>query len=50
MIGGPTVHHEGRAGDMRDTLADRTQAEKILGWRPKVSIEQGIADLLKREG
>jgi nucleoside-diphosphate-sugar epimerase len=50
MIGGPTVHHEGRAGDMRDTLADRTQAEQILGWRPKVSIEQGIADLLKREG
>jgi len=50
MIGGPTVHHEGRAGDMRDTLADRTQAGKILGWRPKVSIAEGIADLLKREG
>ena len=50
MIGGPTVHHEGRAGDMRDTLADRTQAEQILGWRPKVSIAEGIADLLKREG
>ena len=50
MIGGPTVHHERRAGDMRDTLADRTQAEQILGWRPKVSIEEGIADLLKREG
>ena len=50
MIGGQVVHHEGRAGDMRDTLADRTQAEKILGWRPKVSIEEGIADLLKREG
>jgi UDP-glucose 4-epimerase len=50
MMGGPTVHHEGRAGDMRDTLADRTQAEQILGWRPKVSIEEGIADLLNREG
>jgi nucleoside-diphosphate-sugar epimerase len=50
IIGGPTVHREGRAGDMRDTLADRTQAEQILGWRPKVSIEEGIADLLKREG
>jgi UDP-glucose 4-epimerase len=48
MIGGPTVHHEGRAGDMRDTLADRTQAERVLGWRPRVSIEEGIADLLKR--
>jgi UDP-glucose 4-epimerase len=47
MIGGPTVHREGRAGDMRDTLADRTQAERVLGWRPRVSIEEGIAELLK---
>jgi nucleoside-diphosphate-sugar epimerase len=47
MIGGPTVHREGRAGDMRDTLADRTEAERVLGWRPKVSIEEGIAELLK---
>ena len=47
MIGGPTVHREGRAGDMRDTLADRTEAERVLGWRPRVSIEEGIADLLK---
>jgi len=48
MIGGPTVRKPGRVGDMRDTLADRTHAEQILGWRPKVSIEEGIADLLKR--
>ena len=47
MIGGPTVHREGRAGDMRDTLADRTEAERVLGWRPRVSIEEGIAELLK---
>jgi len=47
MIGGPTVHHEGRAGDMRDTLADRTEAERVLGWRPRVGIEEGIAELLK---
>ncbi len=48
MIGGPTVRKPGRVGDMRDTLADRTHAEQVLGWRPKVSIEEGIADLLKR--
>jgi nucleoside-diphosphate-sugar epimerase len=47
MIGGPTVHREGRAGDMRDTLADRAQAERVLGWRPRVSIEEGISELLK---
>jgi UDP-N-acetylglucosamine/UDP-N-acetyl-alpha-D-glucosaminouronate 4-epimerase len=50
MIGGPTVHHAGRPGDMRDTLADCTQAERVLGWRPRVSIEEGIADLLKEQG
>jgi nucleoside-diphosphate-sugar epimerase len=47
MIGGPTVHRDARAGDMRNTLADRGEAERILGWRPRVSIEEGIADLLK---
>jgi UDP-glucose 4-epimerase len=47
MIGGPTVRQPGRVGDMRDTLADRTQAKRLLGWQPKVSIEEGIADLLK---
>ena len=50
MFGGPVIHHQGRPGEMRDTLADRTQAEQVLGWRPKVSIAEGIADLLKREG
>jgi nucleoside-diphosphate-sugar epimerase len=48
MIGGSTVRREGRAGDMRDTLADRAEAERVLGWRPKVSIEEGIADLVKK--
>ncbi len=48
MIGGPTVRKPARVGDMRDTLADRTQAERVLGWRPKVSIKDGLADLLKR--
>ena len=47
MIGGEKVHREGRAGDMRDTLADRREAERVLGWRPRVSIEEGIAGLLK---
>jgi nucleoside-diphosphate-sugar epimerase len=47
MIGGQTVHREGRAGDMRDTLADRREAKRVLGWHPRVSIEEGIAELLK---
>ncbi len=47
MIGGSVIHREGRAGDMRDTLADRSIAEQVLGWRPKISIEDGLSALLK---
>ncbi len=47
MFGGPTVHREGRAGDMRDTLADNREAARILGWHPEVSVADGIANLLK---
>lgn len=28
--------------DMKDTWADIKKAEKLLGWRPKVSLEEGI--------
>jgi nucleoside-diphosphate-sugar epimerase len=48
MIGGAVLHREARAGDMRDTLADRKEAERVLGWTPRVSIEDGIAELLQR--
>ncbi len=47
IFGGPFEHKPPRAGDMRDTLADRTRAARILGWAPRVSIEQGLADLLR---
>jgi nucleoside-diphosphate-sugar epimerase len=47
MIGGPTVRRDPRPGDMRDTLADNHEAARILGWHPQVSIEEGIAAILK---
>ncbi|MDO8432543.1 MAG: NAD-dependent epimerase/dehydratase family protein [Candidatus Binatus sp.] len=47
MFGGPVIHREGRAGDMRDTLADRSMAAEVLGWYPAVSIDAGLSDLLK---
>lgn len=46
IFGGPTVHTPARPGDMRDTLADRSLAERLLGWTPRVSIEDGLAELL----
>jgi nucleoside-diphosphate-sugar epimerase len=46
LIGGPRVRLEGRKGDMRHTLADTTEASRILGWHPRVSVEEGISRLL----
>ena len=31
-----------QSGDVKDTLADVSKAEEILGWKPKVSVEKGI--------
>lgn len=28
--------------DLKETWADITKAEKILGWKPKISFEEGI--------
>jgi nucleoside-diphosphate-sugar epimerase len=47
MFGGPTIRRDPRPGDMRDTLADNSEAAHVLGWHPQVSIEEGIAALLK---
>jgi UDP-glucose 4-epimerase len=50
QIGGPTVNLPVRKGDVRHTLADFHEAEKILGWRPQVTTEQGLAELIKAAG
>ena len=50
QIGGPTVNLPVRRGDVRHTLADFHQAEQILGWRPQVTTEQGLAELIKAAG
>ncbi len=50
LIGGQRVRMEGRKGDMRDTLADTTEAARILGWRPKVSVEEGVRNLMGTAG
>jgi len=50
IIGGPLSYQASRAGDMRHTLADFSQAENILGWRPQVSTEEGLNELIALEG
>ncbi len=50
MVGGPVVHRPPRQGDARDTLADYSQAEKILSWRPMVAFGEGVAELIRLAG
>ncbi len=50
MIGGATVKVPARPGDPRHTLADVSQAEQILGWRPQVMIEQGLGEIIRTAG
>jgi UDP-glucose 4-epimerase len=35
--------HPPRAGDVRDSWADIARAEQVLGWKPRVSLEDGLA-------
>jgi len=46
LIGGERVYGSSRPGDMRHTRADTTEASRILGWHPTVSVEEGIGMLL----
>lgn len=46
LIGGPTVNIAARL-EPHDTQADITQARELLGWEPKVKIEDGIFELKK---
>jgi dTDP-L-rhamnose 4-epimerase len=41
----PEVTGEYRVGDIRHCFADISRAEKILGYEPEVSLEEGMAEL-----
>ena len=40
---GEFVHEDPRVGDVRDSLADISRAQELLGWEPKVGLDEGIA-------
>ncbi len=42
LIDGNKVYLPKRKGEPRHTLGDNSLARKLLGWRPKISLEQGI--------
>lgn len=47
IIGGSRRYEAPRSGEPRETLADIRKARGLLGWEPQISLEQGIAGLLK---
>ena len=42
----PTVERKFRAGDVRHCSADLTKAKALLGYEPKVSLEDGMRELV----
>jgi len=51
IVGRPDLsieHAEPRPGDVLRLLADSTEAERALGFRPAVSLRDGVADLVAR--
>lgn len=49
LIGGETAHETPRI-EPRNTRADITKANALLGWEPTIKIENGIAELKKEMG
>ena len=43
----PPKHAPGKPGEQRRSVIDPTLASKVLGWRPEVSLEQGLARTLE---
>lgn len=47
FIGGEFIFVPARQGDVRRTEADSALAKELLGWEPKVRLEEGIEQLKK---
>ena len=46
LLGGETIHIPKRPGEPDCTFADTTKIEKVLNWKAKVSLEQGVKEIL----
>lgn len=46
LLGGEKVHIPKRPGEPDSTFADITKIKKMLGWTPKVTIEEGVQIML----
>lgn len=46
LLGGSVVHIPKRPGEPDKTFGDISKIKKMLGWKPKVSFEQGVKEVL----
>lgn len=42
----PNITNDFRKGDIRHCIADTSKIEKVLGWKPKISIEEGLKEII----
>jgi UDP-glucose 4-epimerase len=47
LIGGEVVHVPKRPGEPECTWADVTKIRTVLGWEPRVSFEEGVANMVE---
>jgi len=47
LLGGDVVHLPKRPGEPDCTLADIGKIQRLLGWKPTVSFEEGVKEMLK---
>lgn len=47
LLGGEKVHIPKRPGEPDCTFADISKIQKMIGWKPKITIEEGVKSLLK---
>ena len=47
LLGGDVIHVPKRPGEPDCTFADTTRISRMLGWRPKVSFEEGVRIMLQ---
>jgi len=47
LLGGDTVHIPKRPGEPDSTFADIQKIQRMLGWRPRVPFEEGVAIMLQ---
>ncbi len=47
LLGGEKVHIPKRPGEPDCTLADISKIQRMLGWRPKVGLDEGVREMLR---